>query len=86
MLEECGDRDPSGARVGALMQAILAREPSGRMPTLRAWLPPGWLPPQLSLVAETPASEIMMVRPLRHDVLERPLQKADARYWHGDAF
>lgn len=26
-LEECGDRDVSGARVGALLQALIAREP-----------------------------------------------------------
>jgi hypothetical protein len=24
-LEDCGDRDPAGARVGALLQALLAR-------------------------------------------------------------
>ena len=28
-LEECGDRDASGARVGALLQALIAREPVG---------------------------------------------------------
>jgi hypothetical protein len=27
-IEECGDRDPSGARVGAILQALIAREPS----------------------------------------------------------
>jgi hypothetical protein len=34
-LEECGDRDPSGAGVGALLQALIAREPSERRPTIR---------------------------------------------------
>jgi hypothetical protein len=37
-LEECGDRDASGARVGALLQALIAREPVERRPTIRAWL------------------------------------------------
>jgi hypothetical protein len=41
-LEECGDRDPSGAGVGALLQALLARSPEQRRPTIRAWLPPGF--------------------------------------------
>ena len=26
-IEECGDRDPSGARVGAILHALIAREP-----------------------------------------------------------
>ena len=30
-------RDPSGARVGALLQALIAREPAERRPTIRAW-------------------------------------------------
>ena len=50
-LEECGDRDPSGARVGALLQALIAREPDERRPTIRGWLPPGFLPPQVTIVA-----------------------------------
>ena len=29
-IEECGDRDPSGARVGAILQALIAREPVER--------------------------------------------------------
>lgn len=28
MITECGDRDPTGARVGAMMQALLARDPA----------------------------------------------------------
>ena len=44
-LEECGDRDASGARVGALLQALIAREPVQRRPTIRGWLPPRFLPP-----------------------------------------
>jgi GNAT superfamily N-acetyltransferase len=35
-IEECGDRDPSGARVGAILQALIAREPVERSPTIRA--------------------------------------------------
>lgn len=31
-IEECGDRDSSGARVGAILQALIAREPVERPP------------------------------------------------------
>lgn len=33
-IEECGDRDPSGARVGAVLQALIAREPVERRPVI----------------------------------------------------
>jgi hypothetical protein len=39
-IEECGDRDASGARVGAILQALIAREPVERRPVIRGWLPP----------------------------------------------
>jgi hypothetical protein len=44
-IEECGDRHPSGARVGAILQALIAREPVERRPTIRAWLPSRLRPP-----------------------------------------
>lgn len=49
-IEECGDRDASGARVGALLQATIAREPIEQRPVIRGWLPPGFAPSQLTLV------------------------------------
>jgi GNAT superfamily N-acetyltransferase len=48
VLEECGDRDPSGARVGAILQVLQAREPSFRQEPIRAWLPEGFRPPRCS--------------------------------------
>jgi predicted N-acetyltransferase YhbS len=85
-LEECGDRDPSGARAGALLQALVARERSAAPSPILAWLPPDWLPPQLAVRGRTPAHEIMMIRPLRDGLLTRPLAAGDVHYWHGDAF
>jgi len=38
-LEEFGDRDPAGARLGALLQVLLAREPSIPTPLIRTWWP-----------------------------------------------
>src|SRR3990170_7070133 len=63
-LEECGDRDASGARVGALLQALIAREPVERRPTIRGWLPPGFCPPQVTVAAASPAPALLLARPL----------------------
>ena len=86
-LEECGDRDASGARVGALLQALIAREPAERRPTIRGWLPTGFLPPQLTVVSKTPATEIVMVRLLGSTLAASPpLRPADIMYWRSDVF
>jgi hypothetical protein len=86
-LEECGDRDASGARVGALLQALIAREPTERRPTIRGWLPPGFLPPQLAVVSTTPSTEIMMMRMLGSTPAASPqLGAADVLYWRNDVF
>jgi hypothetical protein len=53
-VEECGDRDPSGARVGAILQALIAREPVDRRPTIRAWLPRGFVPPPVTILSAKP--------------------------------
>lgn len=62
VLEDCGDRDPTGARIGALLEAYVERDPSRPDRTLRAWLPAGLHPPQVRLSAPFDAPEIMMVR------------------------
>jgi GNAT superfamily N-acetyltransferase len=62
ILEECGDRDPRGSRIGALLEAFVERDPSNPDRTLRAWMPPGLHPPQLPFSDPTPADEVMMVR------------------------
>lgn len=64
VLEECGDRDPTGARIGAMLEALVERDPSLEDRTFRAWLPPGLHPPQVRLSAPTPSPEVMMVRHL----------------------
>jgi hypothetical protein len=48
-IEECGDRDPCGACVGAILQALIAREPVERQPLIRGWLPGGFVPPQVTI-------------------------------------
>ena len=86
ILEMCGDRDPTGARVGAILQVLRARTPSEARPLLTAFLPSGWLPPQLEVESATEIREVMMIRPLRSGLLDRPLTEQDVLYWHGDMF
>jgi hypothetical protein len=85
-IEECGDRDPSGARVGAIVQALIASEPAERRPVIRGWLPPGFMPPQVTMVSATPAAEVMMMRGLRSTVARLPVSSEDVLYWRSDIF
>ena len=84
-LEACADRDPTGARVGAMLQVLRARTLGEEWPVLRSWLPDGWLPPQLRIIDRVPADEILMVRPLGKNVLPS-MASEDVVWWHGDCF
>lgn len=84
-LDACGDRDPTGARVGAMLQVLRARTLGEAWPPFHSWLPDGWLPPQLKIVDRAPAEEIMMIRPLGKNVLP-PMGSKDVVWWHGDCF
>ena len=84
-IEECGDRDLSGARVGAILQALIAREPAEQRPVIRAWLPSGFVPPQVTIVSTQRSAEVMM----RHLSLtggQVPLDSNDILYWRSDIF
>lgn len=84
-LEECGDRDASGARVGAILQALIARDPGGKRPRIRGWLPHGFLPPQV--IASAPASALtMMLGGLGSTTVEPRLAATDVHYWRNDLF
>ena len=86
MITECGDRDPSGARVGAMLQALVARD-ERRHVHVRAWLPAGFLPAQFAVVAHEVPAITMMIRPLGHGVRpDPPLEATDIAWWHADAF
>jgi hypothetical protein len=86
-IQEAGDRDPGGARVGAILQALIAREPAEMRPSIKAWLPQAFLPPQVTVIGETPSKDVMMTRLLsdRGRGLP-PLEAADVCYWRGDVF
>ena len=85
-IEECGDRDPSGARVGAILQALIAREPVERRPTIRAWLPHGFVPPQVTIVSAKPSTEVLIVRSLGSTIIQPRLSSDDVLYWRADVF
>lgn len=86
-LEECGDRDPSGARVGAILQTLLARDPAEARPIITAWLPHGFCPPQVTIVAKRPSSDVMMARPLSDRAKGAlTLRGEDVLFWKADHF
>jgi predicted N-acetyltransferase YhbS len=71
-VEDAGDHDPTGARVGAMLEAMLARTPHLEAPDIRAWLPHDFRPPQLDLVESHPATDVLMIRPLKDRTLPLP--------------
>jgi GNAT superfamily N-acetyltransferase len=84
-LEEAGDRDPAGARLGGLLQVLVAREPSAPAPLIRAWWPASFpVPPQVSLTDRAPAHDLFMVKPLAD--VPMPETAEDVFYWHSDYF
>jgi hypothetical protein len=85
-IEECGDRDPSGARVGAILQALIAREPVEHRPTIRGWLPHGLVPPQVTIVSTKPSTEVLMMRSLGSAAASPRLSGDQVLYWRSDLF
>ena len=84
-LEEAGDRDPAGARLGAMLQVLVAREPAKRTPLVRAWWPRSMqVPPQLELTDRGDARDLFMVRPLADVAM--PESADDVFYWRSDYF
>ena len=86
ILEMCGDRDPAGARLGALLQVLRARTPTEKAQGITCFLPPGWLPPQIEIESSSAVRDVMMVKPLKEGVLTTPLRENEVLYWHGDLF
>ncbi len=86
-IEEAGDRDPSGARLGAMLQVMLARHPGERLPEIKCWWPQGFVPPQVKVAAATPTQDVLMIRPLQDRILPLPpLAAAEVVYWRADYF
>lgn len=84
-LDACGDRDPTGARVGAILQVLYARTPAEILPPLRAWLPDGWLPPQVKIASREAADDILMVKALGGTTV-LPMHGREITWWRADYF
>jgi GNAT superfamily N-acetyltransferase len=86
-IEDAGDRDPSGARLGAMLQAMLARTPHLPAPEIRAWLPHHFTPPQVTRVETRPTPGVLMIRPLKDRSLPLPpLDASQVTYCRLDYF
>jgi predicted N-acetyltransferase YhbS len=86
-IEDAGDRDPSGARLGAMLQAMIARTPHRPVPEIRAWLPHDFTPPQVSRVDTRATAGVMMIRPLKDRSLPLPpLDGSQVTYCRLDYF
>lgn len=84
-LEEAGDRDPAGARLGGMLQVLLAREPSRPAPRIRAWWPASFaVPPQVQLTERADPTDILMMRALAD--VEIPARASEVFFWHSDYF
>ena len=84
-IEEAGDRDPTGARLGGMLQVLAAREPSLAAPLIRTWWPRSFpVPPQLTLSDRTVPADIFMLRPLAD--LPVPASVEGVFYWRSDFF
>lgn len=83
VLEECGDRDPAGARVGSMLQVLASRAPAETPQTLLTWLPPTLRPPQIKVLGETAPREIMMIRSIGD---APPIADDQVIYWASDTF
>lgn len=86
-IEDGGDRDPAGARVGAMLQAMLSRAPSEMPPVIRAWWPHNLTPPQIDVIEQTSTGGVLMIRPLKDRSLPLPpLRAEEVAYWRLDYF
>ena len=86
-IEDAGDRDPSGARLGAMLQTMLARTPHLASPMMTAWLPHGFVPPQVHRLHTHPTPDVMMIRPLKDRTLPLPpLDAAQVSFCRMDYF
>jgi hypothetical protein len=73
-------------RESAILQALIAREPVERGPTIRAWLPRGFVPPQVTIVSAKPSTDVMMVRSLGETEVHPRFSGDDVLYWRSDIF
>ena len=67
-----------------ILQGLIAREPIERRPVIRGWLPPGFAPPQVTILSAQASAEVVMVRSLGSTATPLRLTGDDVLLWHGD--
>lgn len=85
-VEACGDRDPAGYRIGCILQALVARDPSAAPPRIRGWLPECLVPPQVTVVARERTPTTVMAALITPDAATRRLAATDVLFWKADVF
>jgi hypothetical protein len=85
-IEECSDRDTAGARVGAILQALIACEPIERRPSIHGWRPLGFVPPQVTIVSAKSSPTVLRVRRVGTTSVGPRLSSEEVLYWRGDVF
>ena len=68
-----------------MLQVLAGRTPAEPSQPMTTWLPPALQPPQVKVLSETPAREIMMIRPLNGAPMP-PTDTAPVIYWNTDTF
>lgn len=86
-IEDAGDRDPAGARIGAMLETMLARMPADAAPEIHSWWPLASVPPQLTIVETGSPEPVLMIRPLQDRRLPLPpIEPSDVVYRRLDYF
>jgi hypothetical protein len=75
-----------GRTRGAILQALIAREPAESRHVIRGWLPPGFLPPQATIASASPAPPLLLARALSSRVRDVHLTGRQVMYWRSDLF
>jgi hypothetical protein len=57
-----------------------------RRPTIHAWLPPGFLPPLVTIVSAKPSAYTIRVRTLGSRSILSPRSGDDFLFWRNDLF
>jgi hypothetical protein len=72
--------DPSGARIGAILQSLAAGRSERRPQLARAWLAADQIPPQLQVLDAEQPTVVMMMRTLGSLSIDPPLQAHEVLY------
>jgi hypothetical protein len=79
-------RTPASWLRGGFNDGSGRRQPVERRATIRAWLPRGFVPPQVTIVSAKPSTDVLMVRSLGSMAVPPRQSGEDVLYWRRDIF